>query len=229
MVSNISRTIFIVLLSTLMSCSTQEKKEEPVEEVKTEAPAEKVDDSSGKILFFGNSLTAGYGLDISEAFPALIQERINEKGYDFKVINAGISGETTATGNSRVDWILEQDIDIFVLELGGNDGLRGIPLTTTKANLESIIEKVWAKDEDIDIILAGMEIPPNMGPEYTSEFRKIYKDLAAEYEISFVPFLLKGVGGIPELNLPDGIHPTPEGHAIIVDNVWPVLEPLLQN
>ena len=128
-----------------------------------------------------------------------------------------------------MDWILEQDIDIFVLELGGNDGLRGIPLTTTKANLESIIEKVWAKDKDIDIILAGMEIPPNMGPEYTSEFRKIYKDLAAEYEISFVPFLLKGVGGIPELNLPDGIHPTPEGHAIIVDNVWPVLEPLLQN
>lgn len=229
MVSKIQRILFLLFIFSIVSCSTPEKKEKPVDEVKTTAPAEEIDESSGKILFFGNSLTAGYGLDISEAFPALIQEKINEEGYKYKVINAGLSGETTATGNSRVDWILEQDIDIFVLELGANDGLRGIPLSTTRANLKSIIKKVWEKDENIEIVLAGMEIPPNMGPEYTSEFRQIYKDIAAEYELALIPFLLKGVGGIPELNLPDGIHPTPEGHAIIVDNVWPVLEPLLQN
>ena len=177
------------------------------------------------ILFFGNSLTAGYGLeDPSEAFPAIIQQKIDSLQLPYKVINAGLSGETTSGGVSRIDWLLKQKIDIFVLELGANDGLRGIPVTETKKNLQVILDKVKAKYPNAKLILLGMEIPPNMGNAYVSQFRAIFKQVADENNIPFVPFLLHGVAGNVNLNLKDGIHPTGEGYKIVAENVWEVLE-----
>ena len=176
------------------------------------------------ILFFGNSITAGYGVDPSEAFPALIQNKIDSLKLNYKVINAGVSGETSAGGNGRVDWILRQPVDIFVLELGGNDGLRGIPLTETKKNLQSILDKVKAKYPEAKLVLAGMQIPPNMGEQYTTTFKNIFPELAAKNKITLIPFLLKGVGGEAELNQPDRIHPTPEGHVILAETVWTILK-----
>ena len=176
------------------------------------------------ILFFGNSLTAGYGVDPSEAFPALIQNKIDSLKLNYKVINGGVSGETSSGGNSRVNWILRQPVDVFVLELGGNDGLRGIPLTETRKNLQAIIDKVKAKYPEAKLVLAGMQIPPNMGQQYAMEFKNIYTGLAAKNGITLIPFLLQGVGGEAKLNQQDGIHPTAEGHKIVAENVWNVLK-----
>ncbi len=167
-------------------------------------------------------------MDPREAFPALIQDKLDSLGLKYNVINAGLSGETTSGGNSRVDWVLNQKPDVFVLELGANDGLRGIPLEETRANLQSIIDKVREKNPEVEIILAGMQIPPNMGPEYTSEFRIIYPDLAKSNEIALIPFLLDGVAGNPQLNQRDGIHPTADGQVIVASNVWAVLEEFIQ-
>jgi acyl-CoA thioesterase-1 len=179
------------------------------------------------IVFFGNSLTAGYGLTPSEAFPAIIQQKIDSLGLLYQVINAGVSGETSAGGNTRIDWILQQPMDIFILELGANDGLRGITLSETKKNLQAIIDKVKAKNSATKLILAGMQIPPNMGQAYTTEFRNIFTDLSKKNEMTLIPFLLKGVGGETNLNQADGIHPTAEGHRIVADNVWKELQKLL--
>jgi len=179
------------------------------------------------IIFFGNSITAGYGLNPTEAFPALIQQKLDSLKLAYKVINAGVSGETSSGGNSRVSWILRQKPDIFVLELGGNDGLRGIPLAETRKNLQSIIDKVKAKNAATKIIIAGMQIPPNMGQKYTSEFRKIYPDLSKSNNAILIPFLLEGVGGEEKLNQPDGIHPTAEGDRIVAENVWKELVKIL--
>lgn len=179
------------------------------------------------ILFFGNSLTAGYGLDIKESFPSLIQDRLDSLNLDYTVINAGLSGETTSGGKNRLGWVLKQKVDIFVLELGANDGLRGIPLDETRTNLQTIIDAVLEKNSETKIILAGMQIPPNMGQEYTTEFRKIFPDLAEKNDLLLIPFLLDGVAGIPDLNLPDGIHPTAEGQKIVTENVWARLKELL--
>ena len=179
------------------------------------------------ILFFGNSLTAGYGLDTEESFPSLIQDKLDSLDLDYEVINAGLSGETTSGGKNRLEWVLNQNVDVFVLELGANDGLRGVPLSETKANLQEIIDKVWQKNKETKIILAGMMIPPNMGAAYTTEFRAIFPDLAKENEIELIPFLLEGVAGNPELNLDDGIHPTAEGQKIVTDNVWTILKKVL--
>ncbi|MCL6273719.1 arylesterase [Muricauda sp. 2012CJ35-5] len=190
--------------------------------VDTEEVAEKV------ILFFGDSLTAGYGLELEEAFPALIQNRLDSLGLDYTVINSGLSGETTAGGRNRLSWVLSQKVDVFVLELGANDGLRGIPLVETRKNLQAIIDVVKDKNSATKIVLAGMQIPPNMGPEYTTEFRKIFPELAEENQIALIPFLLEGVAGIPELNLEDGIHPTSKGHQIVRENVWSVLNTMLE-
>ncbi len=176
------------------------------------------------ILFFGNSLTAGYGIDPEDAFAGLTQERLDSLGKDFRVINGGLSGETTAGGLSRLDWFLEDEPYIFVLELGGNDGLRGIQLSETKSNLLAIIDKVRSTYPQTHIILAGMQIPPNMGQEYTDEFQKIYPAVASEKNVTLIPFLLDGVAGDPALNLPDGIHPTEEGHKIVFETVWPFIE-----
>jgi len=179
------------------------------------------------IIFFGNSLTAGYGLEPSQAFPALIQTKIDSLNLNYKTVNAGVSGETTSGGNSRIDWILRQPIDVFVLELGANDGLRGIPITETKGNLQSIINKVRNTYPDAKIILAGMQIPPNMGQKYTSEFRAIYPELATKNDITLIPFILEGVGGEENLNQEDGIHPTEEGHRMIAENIWGVIKDIV--
>lgn len=179
------------------------------------------------ILFFGDSITAGYGLDTDDAFPALIQEKIDSLGLSYNVINAGLSGETSAGGLRRVDWVLQQPVDIFVLELGGNDGLRGVEPSSTKENLQGIIDKVNDKYPDAKIMLAGMEAPPNMGDSYTERFRAIFHELAEENDVIFLPFILEGVAGEADLNLPDGIHPTEEGHKILAENVWSMLEPVL--
>jgi acyl-CoA thioesterase I len=176
------------------------------------------------ILFFGNSLTAGYGVEPSQAFPALIQNKIDSLNLSYQVVNAGVSGETSAGGNSRIDWILRQPVDVFVLELGANDGLRGVPVDETKRNLQSIIDKVKAKYPDAKLVLAGMQVPPNMGQKYATDFQAIFPELAKKNNMAFIPFLLDKVGGEAKLNLEDGIHPTPEGHQILAENVWSVLE-----
>lgn len=180
------------------------------------------------ILFFGDSLTAGMGLDPNLAFPALIGQRLDSLGYSYEVVNAGLSGETTASGRNRLDWVLRQPVDIFVLELGANDGLRGIPLEETRKNLEAMILMVREKFPQARIVLAGMQLPPNMGPEYTATFRKIFPELAEKHEVLLIPFLLDGVGGVPELNQEDGIHPTAEGHRIVAENVWKILSPAVK-
>jgi len=180
------------------------------------------------ILFFGDSLTAGYGLEPSQAFPALIQEKINVLGWNFRVINAGLSGETTAGGLRRIDWVLQRPIDVLVLELGANDGLRGLPIEGAKQNLQAIIDRTRNKYPRVKVVLVGMQVPANLGRDYTTRFRAIFPELATANGTALVPFLLEGVGGVPALNLPDGIHPTPEGHKIVADNVWKVLEPVLE-
>jgi acyl-CoA thioesterase I len=185
------------------------------------------DNAEKTILFFGDSITAGYGLEDGEAFPAIVQQKIDSLGLAYRVVNSGLSGETSAGGLRRIDWVLQQNVDVFVLELGGNDGLRGIDPASTKENLRGIINRVQAKYPDAIIILTGMESPPNMGESYTSRFRSIYADLADENDVIFLPFILEGVAGDPDLNLPDGIHPTAEGHRILARNVWGVLEPVL--
>lgn len=179
------------------------------------------------ILFFGTSLTAGYGLDVREAFPALIQKKINDLKLPYKVINAGLSGETSAAGNSRIDWLLKQPIDVMVLELGANDGLRGLPLLETKNNLQQIIDKVKKKYPKVKIVLAGMQIPPSMGADYSNQFKSLFPELARKNDLVLVPFLLQGVGGIPDLNQGDGIHPTAAGQKILAENVWKQLQPIL--
>jgi acyl-CoA thioesterase I len=179
------------------------------------------------IVFFGNSLTAGYGLDPPEAFPSLIQARIDSLHLAYKVINAGVSGETSADGLSRIDWILRQPISIFVLELGGNDGLRGLPADATYKNLNAIIERVKVKFPDARIIIAGIQVPPNMGDSYAVKFRAIFPQLAKKNKVLLLPFILEGVGGIPKLNQKDGIHPNAEGEKIVAENVWRLLRDIL--
>ena len=198
--------------------------------VNNNKPQQEQNETSEKkktILFFGNSLTAGYGLDPSQAFPALIQQKVDSLGLNYNVVNAGVSGETTSGGNSRIDWILKQPVDVFILELGANDGLRGIPVEETRKNLQSIIDKVKTKYPDAKLVLAGMQIPPNMGQQYAGQFQRIYPELAQQNNMTLIPFLLEGVGGEAKLNLEDGIHPTPEGHQIVAMNVWNVLKPVL--
>ena len=180
------------------------------------------------ILFYGDSLTAGYGLSPDEAFPALVEKKLNETEKVAKVINAGLSGETTAGGLTRLNWVIRQPIDIFVLELGANDGLRGLPLEQTEKNLQLIIDKVKAKYPGVKIVIAGMMVPPNMGPEYTAKFRKIFPEIAKKNNATLIPFLLQDVAGNEKLNLGDGIHPNPEGHKIVAENVVKVIAPLLQ-
>jgi acyl-CoA thioesterase I len=179
------------------------------------------------ILFFGDSLTAGYGLSPEEAFPALVEKEFNKHGKSAKVVNAGLSGETSAGGLSRIDWILRQPIDVFVLELGANDGLRGLPLDQTQKNLQAIIDKVRVKFPKVKIVIAGMMVPPNMGRDYTERFEKIFPELAKKNNVVLIPFLLEDVAGKDHLNLPDGIHPNPAGHKIVADNVYKVLDPLI--
>ena len=182
----------------------------------------------GTILFLGDSLTAGLGVAEEQAYPALIEKKIREQNLLFEVINAGISGDTTAGGLARLDWVLQKKINVLVLALGANDGLRGLPVTQTKANLQAIIDRVKAKNPGVKIVIAGMQIPPNMGGDYTAEFRQVFADLARENRAALIPFLLEGVAGHDDLNQADHIHPTAAGHKIVAENVWRILEPLLR-
>lgn len=217
----------LFLLALLSACSNNNNHNE-----------QKVADSTAKavtatadvkhILFFGTSLTAGYGLDPSEAYPALIQNRIDSLKLPYKVINAGLSGETSAAGKGRIDWLLKQPIDVFVLELGANDGLRGIAVTETTKNLQFIIDQVKAKYPNVKMVLAGMQVPPNMGSTYANAFKEMFPKLAAQNQMELIPFLLDKVGGVPKLNQADGIHPTAEGDKILAENVWVKLGPLLK-
>lgn len=180
------------------------------------------------LLFFGDSLTAGYGLSPEEAFPNLIEKQLIKNGKKVKVVNAGLSGETSAGGLSRLDWVLKQPVEIFVLELGANDGLRGLPLDQTRKNLQSIIDKVKTKYPQTKIVLAGMMVPPNLGNAYTNEFQKMFPDLAKKNNATLIPFLLNGVAGDEKLNQADGIHPNVEGHKIVAHTVMKIIEPLLK-
>lgn len=180
------------------------------------------------ILIFGDSLTAGYGLSSPiQAYPALVEKKLNEQHKNYTVIGSGLSGETSAGGLARIDWVLRQPVDIFILELGANDGLRGLPLDETQKNLQSIIDKVKLKYPNVKIVVTGMMVPPNMGPVYTEKFKKIFPDLAKKNKTSLIPFLLQDVAGNEKLNQADGIHPTAEGHKILAENVYKVIAPLL--
>ena len=188
---------------------------------------DQVSQSEQHILFFGDSITAGYGLELEQAFPALIQEKIDNAGLPFTVTNAGLSGETSSGGLNRIDWLLRQPVDVFVLELGGNDGLRGVSLDLTASNLQSILDLVKERNPGATLVVAGMQIPPNLGPDYTRQFKNLFPELAANNDATLIPFILDGVAGIESLNLPDGIHPTAEGHTIVAETVWNILRPIL--
>lgn len=224
--------LFVVILA--FSCDQSPKSPAATPAASTATPASPATSTATPstkktILFFGNSLTAGYGVSPIEAFPALIGKKIDSLHLPYQVVNAGLSGETSAGGKTRISWVLRQPVSIFVLELGGNDGLRGIPLNATTTNLQAIIDSVKTHYPDAKIVLAGMQIPPNMGIDYSTAFRSIFPKLATANHATLIPFLLQNVGGIPQLNQADGIHPTAAGHRIVAQNVWQVLGPLLKN
>jgi acyl-CoA thioesterase-1 len=189
------------------------------------APAEQPD-SRPRVVLLGDSLTAGLGLDVDEAYPTLLQQKIDADGLSYKVVNAGVSGDTSAGGLSRLDWALEGDVRVLVVALGGNDGLRGLPAEELRHNLSAIIERAQARG--IRVVLAGMEAPPNFGQSYIVAFHKVYPELARQYGVPLIPFLLQGVAGVEGLNQRDGIHPTAEGARTVAENVWTVLRPVLK-
>lgn len=221
---------FMVLAFGCQQADTTERLEAD-QRARTETTNEEEEETTERrktIVFFGNSLTAGYGLEPSEAFPAIIQQRIDSLGLPYRVVNAGISGETSAGGKGRIDWLLKQPVDIFVLELGANDGLRGINPNETYQNLAAIIDKVREKNPEVEIVLAGMQMPPSMGQRFITEFREVFTRLAEEKDANLIPFLLEGVAGEKALNQGDGVHPTVEGQKILANNVWQVLKPVLK-
>lgn len=230
MPSKIIKFCYIILPLFLLSCGDSAR-EKSADRQSAEEQSESIGQTEMKskvLLCFGDSITAGYGLaDSNDAYPALLQQKIDSLHLDYTVINSGVSGETTAGGRSRIEWVIKQHIDIFLLELGANDGLRGVALSETRANLQTIINVVKEKSPETTIILAGMELPPNMGAAYTTEFRQLYAEIAEKNKVEFIPFILKDVGGIAELNQSDGIHPNVKGHKILAHTVWETLEPLI--
>lgn len=182
-------------------------------------------DARAKVVMLGDSLTAGLGLVETQSFPGLLQQEVDEAGFDFEVVNAGVSGDTSAGGLRRLDWALQEDVRVLVVALGANDGLRGLSVGEMKQNLAQIIEK--GREKGAVVILAGMEAPPNYGQEYAASFRQAYRDLAREHKVEFIPFLLDRVAGQPSLNQADGIHPNAQGAVIVAGTVWAVLEPIL--
>jgi acyl-CoA thioesterase-1 len=206
--------------------ATSDRAENAARPTASSAGAPATNSARAKIVFLGDSLTAGLGLPIEQSYPAVVQERLKRDGLEYDVVNAGVSGDTSAGGLSRLDWALQGDVRILLVALGGNDGLRGLPPETLKQNLAQIIER--AQSRHVRVILAGMEAPPNYGREYLVAFHKVYPALAQQYRLPFVPFLLDGVAGIDRLNQPDGIHPTAEGARLVADNVWAVLRPVAE-
>lgn len=225
-----SSFVFIVLF--LISCNSkpnEDRLQDATEEIISSSEKMVDEKKRRKILFFGDSLTAGYGLDEEESFPSLIQNRIDSLGLQYEVINAGLSGETSAGGKGRINWVLNQPIDVFILELGANDVLRGLDLVETNKNLRAILDEVQKSNPAAELIIAGMEAPPNMGNTYTSDFRTIFASIAKEYDAGLIPFLLEGVAGIPKLNLGDAKHPNAIGQKIVRDNVWRILSSYLDD
>ncbi len=220
--------IFSIGLSSIayQGCQASEsgprpgQSDEPPREVAVAAAPERP-----KIVALGDSLTAGLGLAVDEAYPAVLQERLDERSYQFEVVNAGVSGDTTAGGLRRLDWVLEGDVRILILALGGNDGLRGLPVAEMKRNLASMIER--AQSRGIAVLLTSMEAPPNLGASYNAEFRQVFRELEKEYDVASLPFLLQDVAGERALNQPDGIHPNSKGARVLANNVWMILEPML--
>lgn len=230
-VSKLLKFCYFIIAFLFISCGDSETKNT----TKTQEPVKQLQDNvvtkntTNTILCFGDSITAGYGLDdINNAYTGVLQKRIDALNLNYTVINSGVSGETSAGGKSRIDWVIKQKPTFFILELGANDGLRGVALTTTQTNLQHIINVVKEKSPETTIILAGMQLPPNMGKDYTTKFKTVFKTLATQNNLEFIPFILENVGGIASLNQQDGIHPNVEGHKIVADNVWKVLKPLLK-
>ena len=230
----IYKSVVFAFFIFLMACQGKQEKASQVvddssEKDKINLITDQQQNSAAKklIIFFGNSLTAGYGLDEQEAFPALIQSRIDSLGLPYTVMNAGLSGETSSGGDNRISWVLNQSPDIFILELGANDMLRGLELKETEKNLRNILNKVKEKNPDVKLVISGMQAPPNLGQDYTRKFGAIFPLMAKEFNASLIPFLLENVAAVPELNLSDGKHPNEKGQKIVMENVWKVLEPLL--
>jgi acyl-CoA thioesterase-1 len=223
-----TRVVPLALGLAMLVCASCSQPDLPPAEVRspteTRGP-ERTNKSRPRIVFLGDSLTAGYGLAKDESVPSLIQARLHSQGYPYEVVNAGVSGDTSAGGLSRLDWSLDGDVAVLVVELGGNDGLRGLPIAALRHNLSQIIDR--AKQRQVRVLLTGMEAPPNFGAGYTAEFRQVFRDLARERDVAFMPFFLDGVAGNRGLNQPDGIHPNPAGARVVEANVWRALEPLL--
>ncbi|PWI29347.1 arylesterase [Flavobacteriaceae bacterium LYZ1037] len=221
---------YFILVLLIVSCGdTNTKNSNETQQTITQPKDTLVKNQASKtILCFGDSITAGYGLeDTNDAYTGVLQQRIDSLNLNYTVINSGVSGETTAGGKSRIGWVIKQKPTIFLLELGANDGLRGVPITETQSNLQAIINTVKEKSPETTIILAGMQLPPNMGQDYTTKFKALFKDVAALNNLEFIPFILKDVGGMAPLNQSDGIHPNVAGHKIVADNVWEILKPLV--
>jgi acyl-CoA thioesterase-1 len=218
------RLLALSLVVLSVACGNSQQQAPAASPAQPASPAPPAQSSKPRIVFLGDSLTAGLGLAADLSFPSLIGRKLKEKGLDYEVINAGVSGDTSAGGLRRVDWSLEGDVKVLVLALGGNDGLRGLPTDDMKKNLGAVLDR--AKARNIPVILAGMEAPPNNGVDYTRDFRKVYSDLAKEYDVRFIPFLLQGVAGDASLNQGDGIHPNARGAEIVAELVWKELEPL---
>ena len=224
--SMIRTTSWVLFPLLLLGCTEREQDNTPppppppvAQEANANAPV---------VLFLGTSLTAGFGLDPEQAYPALIQARIDSAGLPFRVVNAGVSGETSAGALRRTDWLLRQPFDVLVLETGANDMLRGADLDSVRSNIQAIIDKIRTERPDTRIVLAGMMAPPNLGEDYAERFRGLYPELAERNNLPLVPFLLEDVGGVSRLNLPDGVHPNVEGQKLVAENVWETLEPVLR-
>jgi len=225
--SSFLRAFVVAVGVTAAACSQSESVTTPrVAAAPAAAPVAAQVAARPRIIFLGDSLTAGYGLDLEQSVPSLIQKHLDAEGYKYEVVNAGVSGDTSAGGLRRLEWSLDGDVRILVIELGANDGLRGLPVAGMKQNLKTIIGK--ARDRGIEVLLTGMEAPPNYGPAYTSDFRRAFRDLAAEERVAFMSFYLDGVAGNPSLNIADGMHPNPAGARIVEANLWQALRPMLR-
>ena len=223
--AGVSRALVLVLVAGALACSREAPPPASAAQQSAAPPVSRTEDSRPKIVCLGDSLTAGLGLLEAQSYPSLLQNKIDAAGFQYEVVNAGVSGDTSAGGLRRLDWVLQEDVRVLIVALGANDGLRGLPVSEMKQNLARIID--GARERHVLVILAGMEAPPNYGAEYAASFRGVYRDLAREYRTPFVPFLLVRVAGESSLNQADGVHPNPAGAAIVADTVWSVLEPML--
>ena len=222
-------TVLLAVSALVAGCSRESDTQERGPELREASPPPAAAPSTERprIVFLGDSLSAGYGVAKEQSIPSLVQTHLDAEGYNYEVVNQGVSGDTSAGGVSRLEWSLSGDVRVMVIELGGNDGLRGLPVETTKQNIAQIIQA--AKQRGVQVLLTGMEAPPSYGPLYTAEFRQLFRDLAREYDVPFMPFFLEGVAGNPALNQADGIHPNPEGAVMVEQAVWKSLKPLLKN